>query len=197
MKTGFKEKTDSKYWFGIYSINYWLFPAAAMAKQQIYSIFLPFSYSIHRPFLFSVCMGVRPTRASRVDRNNPCSCSHSVPANCHNRLHEKQHPANLTMKQYSVCYLSGKSSKTSAGTTDNSSIYSSASPTTPISRQREDISDLHDWAVLVGTLLASARARESHFPLWFRRKGSHFCISGMVSLLCSTNCAPFQFCAVH
>ncbi|RCN38138.1 hypothetical protein ANCCAN_15940 [Ancylostoma caninum] len=51
-------------------------------------------------------MGVRPTRASRVEGNNPCSCSHSVPANCHNRLHEKQHPANLTMKQYSVCYLS-------------------------------------------------------------------------------------------
>ncbi|KAL6728449.1 hypothetical protein Aduo_010221 [Ancylostoma duodenale] len=55
---------------------------------------------------YSVCMGVRPTRASRVEGNNPCSCSHSVPANCHNRLYEKQHPANLTMKQYSVCYLS-------------------------------------------------------------------------------------------
>ncbi|ETN85494.1 hypothetical protein NECAME_06362 [Necator americanus] len=51
-------------------------------------------------------MGIRPTRASRIDGNNPCSCSHSVPANCHNRLEETKHPANITMKRYNICYLS-------------------------------------------------------------------------------------------
>ncbi|VDO18988.1 unnamed protein product [Heligmosomoides polygyrus] len=52
-------------------------------------------------------MRVKPNRAVRLDDGRTaCSCAHSVPINCHNRLGETRHPANISMTTYSVCYMS-------------------------------------------------------------------------------------------
>nr|CDJ93237.1 Protein T22B11.4, isoform a [Haemonchus contortus] len=56
---------------------------------------------------YSVCMRVRPNRGDRlVEGRTACSCAHTVPVNCHDRLHETKHPANISMKTYSICYMS-------------------------------------------------------------------------------------------
>ncbi|KAJ1348886.1 hypothetical protein KIN20_004290 [Parelaphostrongylus tenuis] len=58
---------------------------------------------------YSVCMRILPNRVNRkktVDEGTACSCAHSVPINCHNRLSDTRHPANITMKHYNICYLS-------------------------------------------------------------------------------------------
>ncbi|VDO25512.1 unnamed protein product [Haemonchus placei] len=52
-------------------------------------------------------MRVRPNRGDRlVEGRTACACAHAVPVNCHDRLHETQHPANISMKIYSICYMS-------------------------------------------------------------------------------------------
>ncbi|PAV56285.1 hypothetical protein WR25_15710 isoform C [Diploscapter pachys] len=54
----------------------------------------------------SICLRVRNSRATRQSASYPggCSCAHSVPANCHNQLSQTQHPANISMRLYTVCY---------------------------------------------------------------------------------------------
>ncbi|KAK6048538.1 hypothetical protein COOONC_13957, partial [Cooperia oncophora] len=52
-------------------------------------------------------MRIRPNRGDRlVEGRTACSCAHTVPVNCHDRLGETRHPANISMKTYSVCYMS-------------------------------------------------------------------------------------------
>ncbi|PAV68503.1 hypothetical protein WR25_02962 [Diploscapter pachys] len=56
---------------------------------------------------YSICLRVRNSRATRQSASYPggCSCAHSVPANCHNQLSQTQHPANISMRLYTVCYV--------------------------------------------------------------------------------------------
>ncbi|CAI4227095.1 unnamed protein product [Auanema sp. JU1783] len=57
---------------------------------------------------YSLCLRQKDSRAHRTatETTGFCSCAHSVPANCHNQLHISTHPANITMKLYSLCYQS-------------------------------------------------------------------------------------------
>lgn len=56
---------------------------------------------------YSVCMRIRPNRANRTvdEQRIACSCTHSVPINCHSPLDETQRAANISLKPYTICYL--------------------------------------------------------------------------------------------
>ncbi|CAD6198083.1 unnamed protein product [Caenorhabditis auriculariae] len=53
---------------------------------------------------YSVCLRVQDSRAARIEGG--CSCSHAVPSNCHGDVRQTVHPANITMRLYTVCYSS-------------------------------------------------------------------------------------------
>ncbi|VDM57218.1 unnamed protein product [Angiostrongylus costaricensis] len=53
-------------------------------------------------------MRIVRSRASRkaVDEGTACSCAHSIPINCHDRLDDTRYPANISTMHYTICYLS-------------------------------------------------------------------------------------------